>query len=131
VGAVILKNSPEVGFVNGGKITFTAATSIISTGNTGVGAAAPVLTAPGYSLATGTAFTGFGIPLLHGDGAEAKATTSAVAPVASVGVEGKVATLIGATGGTIIGGDTTPTVDGTKDGRISSETITQPTEPAP
>jgi hypothetical protein len=130
-GAIILKNSPEVGYTNAGKLTLAATTSVIKTGQpVGYATGKPVLAAGAYSTASGSDFVGLAIPFLHGD-ANTLAKTSAAAPALGVGLEGKLVELAGGTAGVLTGGDATPTVDGTKDGRISSLTITQPTEPAP
>jgi hypothetical protein len=130
-GEIILKNSVELTYANAGKITLTGTGSVITTGNTGTGSG-PLASDPAYTaVASGPAYTEIAVPFLHGLGTAAgvQAGSSLTATYPAV-AEGKLTYLAGGTSvATVIGGDNTSIVDGTHDGSISADTITQPTAP--
>ncbi|MDR2758866.1 MAG: hypothetical protein LBB78_05760 [Spirochaetaceae bacterium] len=124
-GEIILKNSAAGSAADNGKITLVDITSSIVTGNTASSATAATLS-PTVTVASGVnAYTSIGVAYLTSSGAVAISTVAPNATPANTAPAGFLATLKPtAANVTITGGDATNTADGTKDGKISSETAT-------
>jgi hypothetical protein len=122
VGEIVLLNSAATNTTANGKLTLLGT---ITTGNTaGTTPAAPLSTDSATEVATTTTYTKIGVLLLTGDGVNAKVVPTNAPATATTSVAGKIVSLIGGTGATITGGDSSTTVDGTVDGKISSATAT-------
>ncbi|MDR2758826.1 MAG: hypothetical protein LBB78_05560 [Spirochaetaceae bacterium] len=124
LGGAAQKKAGEIvltGGTNPGKITFTNDTSKITTGNSSASTTSTgPLAAGGVTAVTGGTITTIGVTNLVGDGTNTKITTTATPSTPNnnlMGV-GNLASLLGATGGTITGGAAS------NNGVISSETIT-------
>jgi hypothetical protein len=123
LGEIVLKNSAETNATNNGKLTLIGT---ITTGNATGSVTAQPLSTDGATTASGTSYTLIGVTNLIGDGSLAKIEPTN-APVSGAAVAGKIVKLTGAANATITGGNATATVDGTADGKISGETITNAT----
>jgi hypothetical protein len=124
LGEIVLKNSNATNAADNGKISLLGS---ISTGNeagTNQAAGAPLATDQTTTVSSTTAYTGIGVLLLAGDGTNAKVAATNDPADGTTSVAGKIAKLLGTTDATVTGGNTTTTVDGSADGKISGATAT-------
>jgi hypothetical protein len=124
-GSIILKNSSGTDKTDNAKLTLSAATSRITTGNTSAAqTSAVVLADDNITSAAASAISEIGVLYLDGDGAVIKATPTVTAVEGKVPVGRLISLEGGASAQSITGGNATATVDGTVDGVINSLTPT-------
>jgi hypothetical protein len=124
-GSIILKNVAAANKTTNVKLTLSAATSRITTGNTSAAqTSAVVLADDNITSAAASAISEIGVLYLDGDGAVIKATPTVTAVEGKVPVGRLISLEGGATSQSITGGNATATVDGTVDGVINSLTPT-------
>ena len=124
LGEIVLKNSSDANTTNSGKLSLLGT---ITTGNTAgdnQASGAPLSTDFTTTVSNGTTYTSIGVLYLTGDGVDAKVVATNDPTNATTSDAGKIAKLIGASGATITGGNSTTTVDGSADGKISGATET-------
>jgi hypothetical protein len=123
VGEIVLKNSNAADATDNGKLTLLGT---ITTGNPSASPAVALapLSTDGTTTVASSSYTNIGAENLAGDGTNAKIEPTNAPTAATTSLAGKIVKLTGAASATIKCGDTTATVDGTKDGKISSETAT-------
>jgi hypothetical protein len=124
-GSIILKNSSGANKTDNAKLTLSAGTSRITTGNTSAAqTSAVVLAADNITAAATSTISAIGVLYLDGDGTVIKATPTVTAVEGKVPVGRLISLEGGASAQSITGGNGTTTVDGTVDGVINSLTPT-------